>query len=372
MGKSTQAPPKPDPNIGKAALKQAETGEQWLSFAKDAFAISQDRMEDLDAIAREVSELQIDFGNEQLAFARQQRERYTDVFEPIEDEFIAEAREIGSEGRQQQAAAEAKSDVQAAAAQQQATQRRQMAAVGIDPTSGRYAGIDRSTGLTTALASAGAQNRARTLERDKGTAIKADLVNMGRGLPSQSASAAASGLGAGSSAVGMHQNNQAAFLGSTGIMDRGFAGQMQGFAGQADTLNRQYSTQMSGWQTQQQVQAQNAMGIGQAIGGIFGAFLSDEDKKKNKKKIPDGEALDAVRDMPVTEWDYKEGAGDEGRHVGPMAQDFQRETGRGDGKSIAVQDVIGITMKAVQDLDSKVDRLASAVGIGIGREGAMA
>jgi len=80
--------------------------------------------------------------------------------------------------------------------------------------------------------------------------------------------------------------------------------------------------------------------------------------------VPEGKALDAVNNMPVTEWTYDQGVGDSGRHVGPMAQDFQRETGKGDGKSIAVQDAIGILMKATQDLDRKVDRMADVIGLG--------
>ncbi|RUQ78323.1 tail fiber domain-containing protein, partial [Brucella abortus] len=56
MGKSSQSAPDPDPNIGKAALKQAETGEEWLAFAKDAFAISQERQKELDALTKRVTE----------------------------------------------------------------------------------------------------------------------------------------------------------------------------------------------------------------------------------------------------------------------------------------------------------------------------
>ncbi|WP_421849881.1 tail fiber domain-containing protein [Oricola sp.] len=360
--KSSSRAPDPDPNIGKAALLQAETGVEWLNFAKDAFAVSQDRQAELDALTKEVGELQLDFGNEQLAFSRQQRERYQNVFEPIEDEFIAEARQYGSEARQQEAAAEAKADVETAAAGARQQQRRAAAAVGIDPTSGRYAGIDRATGLNTALTSAGAQNNARRIQRDRGLALKADLVNMGRGVPAQSASAAATGLGAGTGAVGLHGNANSQYLASTGIMGQGFQGQMAGYAGQANTLNQQYSTQVAAWEAEQRMNAANAAGFGQAIGGIFGAVLSDKNAKENKKPVESGKALEAVRDMPVSEYDYKEGRGDGGHHVGPMAQDFSKATGIGDGKVIPIQDAIGVTMKAVQDLDKKVDRIASGLG----------
>ncbi|EHK57741.1 tail fiber domain-containing protein [Allomesorhizobium alhagi] len=238
--------------------------------------------------------------------------------------------------------------------------------MGIDPRSGRHAGIERAGEMGTALATAGAKNTARTATRDKGLALKADVANLGRGLPSQSAQAAQVGLGGGSSAVGLNQGSNAQYLASTDIMGSGFRGGMQGYAGMGSTLNQQYSTQVSAWNAEQQREGQNAAGVGSFLGGLAGmfSFPSDENVKEDKEPIAEGEALEAVNEMPVEEWTYKDGVSDEGRHVGTYAQDFQRETGKGDGKSIPVQDAIGITMKAVQDLDGKVDKLADAIGLG--------
>ncbi|CAJ0860523.1 hypothetical protein AMST5_01310 [freshwater sediment metagenome] len=61
--------------------------------------------------------------------------------------------------------------------------------------------------------------------------------------------------------------------------------------------------------------------------------------------------------MPVEAWKYKEGEGDGGEHVGVMAQDFKRETGLGDGKSIHVVDALGVAMGAIQELAEKVESL---------------
>jgi hypothetical protein len=58
------------------------------------------------------------------------------------------------------------------------------------------------------------------------------------------------------------------------------------------------------------------------------------------------------------------GIEDGGEHVGPYAEDMQRVTGLGDGKSIKVQDALGLTMRAVQDVSRKVDRIAQQVGLG--------
>jgi hypothetical protein len=263
------------------------------------------------------------------------------------------------------AAAEAKADVRTAASAAKQQAEREAASIGINPASGRWAGITRAGDLGTALAEAGAANAARTQQRDKGLALKADAVNLGRGLPAQSAQAAGLGLSAGSSAVGLNQGANAQYLASTDIMGTGYRGQMAGYAGQAATLNQQYSTEVSAWDSANRAAAAGAAGIGQFAGGILGLFLSDEDAKKDKKQIPEGEALEAVREMPVEEWSYKDGVADGGRHVGTYAQDFKQATGKGDGRTIPAQDAIGVTMKAVQDLDRKVDRIAKAVGIGV-------
>ncbi|WP_276200285.1 tail fiber domain-containing protein [Chelatococcus sp. XZ-Ab1] len=368
MGKKGGASaPAPDPNIGAAALKQAETGQQWLDFSKEAFAVSQERQKELDEITKRIADQQIAQGEQQFAWAKSDRERYEQVFKPLEDEFIKEASDYATPERQAAAAAEARADVLSAAGAERDAARREAMSLGISPTSGRYAGIERAGELGTALGAAGAANAARTAVRDKGLALKADVANLGRGLPTQSAQAASLGLSAGSSAAGLYGNANQQYLASTGIMGQGYKGAMAGYAGMGDTLNRQYATQVDAWKAQQAANAQASSGlwsgIGSLVGGVAGIFASDEKAKTNKEEIPEGEALDAVRASPAEAWDYKPGVADEGRHIGPYAQDVAAATGKGDGKTIAVQDMLGLHHKAIEDLDRKVDRIATAVGI---------
>jgi hypothetical protein len=95
--------------------------------------------------------------------------------------------------------------------------------------------------------------------------------------------------------------------------------------------------------------------------------LSDEKQKEDFAEVPEGEALEAIEDMPIGEWSYKEdsAAADGGeRHIGAMAQDVEAQTGIGNGETIPIVDAIGISMKAIQDLASKVDEIGRVVGIG--------
>lgn len=78
--------PKPDKNIGLAALKSAELGEQSLAWAKQ-------RAKTTDQ------------------WAAQDRLRAKTVFQPLQDQYIKSAKTWASKGRQSQAAAEAVADV---------------------------------------------------------------------------------------------------------------------------------------------------------------------------------------------------------------------------------------------------------------------
>lgn len=350
-GSKPPAAPKPDPNIGKAAMKQAELAEQYLAFTKEQFAISQERQAEIDALAKEVTEFQ--FGA-----AKEDRARYEEIFRPLEDEFIAEAKEYASPEKQAEAAAKAKADVQSAAAGERGAIDRRAASMGISPESGRYQGIDRAMGLGTAVASVGAQNQARDQVRDKGLALKAAAVDMGRGLPSSAAAGAMMGQNANTTANQQYQQ-------STGIVGAGYQGAMQGYGNQASILNQQHANQISIWNTQNEMAAANAQGFGKLVGTRLGLILSSKKAKTNRKPVEDGAALEAVEKLPVDEYDYKPGMGDGGHHVGPMAEDFAQATGQGDGTTIAAQDAIGLTMGAVKDLSRKVDRISEKIGLGI-------
>lgn len=361
--KGGSSAPAPDPNIGKAALKQAEIGEQWLKFAKDQFAIGNERQKDIDALTKEVTNAQLDSMRDSNERAKQQWDRYLEVFQPLQDEYIEEAQNWGSEERQAEQAAEAKADVLSNAAAAQQSNQRQMASMGINPTSGRYAGIDRETDLNTALAAAGAQNTARNQVRTQALALKEGLANMAQGATSTSAQQVGLGLNSGNSATGNIGAANAQWANNNQIMSQGFGGAMQGYAGQASTLNNLYGNQLQAWQAEQSNKSANAAGLMSGIGSLVGtglAFFSSEDLKEDKKPVTG--ALEAIMEMPVEEWSYKEGIADEGRHIGTYAEDFHEATGKGDGTTIPVQDAIGVTMKAVQELNEKVDHIAEKKG----------
>lgn len=304
--------PAPDPRIGQAAIMSAQLGGEYLDFMRDQSHISN-------------------------AWADQDRTRYKSVFEPLQDEFIADAKDYASAERQGQTARQAISDVRQQAEISKEANERSLARMGVDPRSGRYAETTRAADTATALASAGAANTARRQVQAEGRGLMADAVNLGSGF-----------------AV-----NPATSLGlSNGSMSSGFNGAMRGQQQMGNLLNTQYQQQMQQYNANQASNGSLMSGLGSLAGmGLF--MMSSKDAKENKR--PARGVLEAVEKMPVEQWKYKDGMGDEGEHIGPYAEDFKAATGRGDGKTIPVIDAVGVTMGAVQELSEKVDKLADKV-----------
>lgn len=271
MGKkSSGSAPAPDPAIGQAALENIELGKDWLDFAKDQFAEGNKRQDVTDELNSRVVNQQMQTQDEANAWAREDRTRTKEVFQPVEDSFVKTAQEYDTPEKQAEAAAAAKADVMGSAATQQQASDRQMASMGIDPTSGRYAGITRAQTTNTALASADAQNKARQIIRDKGLSLKADAINMGKGLASSTAAAYGIGTTAGNSAVGNNATANAQFNQNGQIMAQGMSGAIGANNSAGSMLNSLYGNQLSAWGTQEQLKAQKSSQVSQAIGTAVG------------------------------------------------------------------------------------------------------
>lgn len=357
--------PSPDPAIGQAALKNAELGEEWLAEAKNQFAAASERQKAQDAIANEVTQKQMGYADEAHGWSVQDRARYEDTFVPMQDQFIDKANNWDSKERQDMLAGEAKADVASSAAEQKASTERSQTAMGVNPNSGRFAGVDRAAETSTALAEAGAQNQARNTSRKEAMSLQGDAINMGSGLGVNPASSLGLSGQMGSSAYGITSANNAQALSNANILQSGFSTAMNGYSNQASTLNSQYNSQLGAWGAQSANSANATSGLFSGLGSLAGmGMMAFSSKKLKEDKKPTEGALEAVESMPVESWKYKDGVSDGGYHVGPYAEDFQKATGLGDGTKINLVDGMGITMRAVQELSKKVDDLK---GMGIKR-----
>lgn len=309
MGMYGADPPPPDPRIGEAAKESAQIGRDFLTFMQDQAQVTNN-------------------------WANQDRARYINTFQPLEDKFVQKAMTYDTPERKAQAASEAVADVRQQTAMVADQTRRQQTAMGVRPDSGRSIETARKMGTVNGLAAAGAGNMARRSVEARGDQLTGEAINLGRGLAVNPATSMSISNGATSS---------------------GFQGAMGGIGQEASLLNQDYSNRMGAWGAKQD-QIDGTLGALGNVAGLGFSIFSSKELKENKSKP--ASPLKAVEKMPVEEWDYKEGVADGGRHIGPYAEDFQAATGKGDGTSIPVVDAIGVTMGAVQELSKKVDALA--------------
>ncbi|HET7925350.1 MAG TPA: tail fiber domain-containing protein, partial [Rhodanobacteraceae bacterium] len=107
-----------------------------------------------------------------------------------------------------------------------------------------------------------------------------------------------------------------------------------------------------------------ALNVGDSTHAGGGAYLSSGGVWTNasSKTFKDGfgsvdvgAVLEKLVAMPVQTWFYKQ-SHDEGRHIGPFAEDFAAAFGYGqDDKHIATVDESGVTIAAIQGLNQKVE-----------------
>ncbi|MGL4297332.1 MAG: hypothetical protein ACRCTG_16610 [Aestuariivirga sp.] len=269
-GKGGGSAPAPDPAIGQSAMANVELGKDWLNFAKEQFAEGNVRQAATDELNTKVINQQLKSQDEANIWAKEDRARTLNTFQPVEDAFVKTAQEYDTPEKQAAAAAAAKADVLSSATTQQQASARQMASMGINPESGRFAGITRAQDTNTALAAAGAQNNARQVVRDKGLALKADAINMGKGLASSTAAAYGIGTNAGNSAVANNASGNQNFYANQGVMSQGFNGAVGANNSAGSMLNSLYGNQLNAWSAQQQANATSAAGLGSMVGSLAG------------------------------------------------------------------------------------------------------
>lgn len=275
FGKGGGSSPDADPQVGEAAKMTAKTGADWLDFAKTQFAESQVRQDKVDALTNQVTTQQLGDMRKASARSDDQWDRYNNLFKPIEDRMVSDAMSYDTPEAQAKAAAEAKADVMSNASQSQQQNQRQMASMGIDPRSGRFAGVDRGNDLSLALAGAGAQNAAREGVKATGMALREGAANFGRGATSTAAQQVGLSTNSGNSATSNQLGAEGNFRANGQIMSQGFQGAMSGYSSQANILGNQQSQalQAQGIDNQAaQSKGQQNMAIAGTIGTIALAF----------------------------------------------------------------------------------------------------
>lgn len=121
--------------------------------------------------------------------------------------------------------------------------------------------------------------------------------------------------------------------------------------------NAQYGAQVNNANAQNaadQAQRQQQM---QLYSTIASFFLSSRDAKTTAGEVEPEKVLEAIRSLPTTRWKYH---GSEQVHFGTYAEDFNEKVVGERRSFIAVIDMLGALVGAVQALADKVDKLEAS------------
>jgi hypothetical protein len=177
-----------------AAVIASLIGQQAASGqSRDALALQRDALNAQKGIA-----------DRQLKLAEDQWNRYLNTYGPLENEFVQEARDYGSQANRERAATGAGATV----ASNYANLRERLSeAPGLDPSSQTYLSTMRKLGVEEAAQKSAAETGARDKVDAQGFARLGDAVSLGKGLPANASTAL---RGAGAAYAGLNDAGVAA------------------------------------------------------------------------------------------------------------------------------------------------------------------
>lgn len=262
--------PAPDPRIGQAAMQNSATSADMVQIAREELKYRKERDAKLDPIFQDAigRGIRISEANEKRAAETWERYKTTGI--PAEDDFIAAARDVGTESDQSRAAGRAVQDVDTQFDTADAMASREMQRAGVTPTDGANVVGRRLALLGRAGARAGAATRARENQRLLGLSAKEGVAKFVRGLPSQGLAADAAALNAGSSVnstIGTQEGVHTAGVNS-GVNIMGSAANVN--AGAANLLLGQSRLGMQGHQIGLEHEAAMWGAIGNMVGSGMG------------------------------------------------------------------------------------------------------
>lgn len=261
----SKAPAAPDYS-GIAAASAAtssyafQISQEQLAWAKEQYGLDKQT-------ADQVTSKLLASQDQQDAWAKEDRARYTSQYQPVEDKLIKDANEFSSPARQQM---EAQRDQASVATQFDAARnaaQRDLESYGIDPSSTRYGALDIGTRMQEAAAKAGAGNNAVARVDAQGRALRSEAINVGRGYPGQAAAGAAGAGQAGTGAINTQLATTASGANSMGTGPQYLAAGNGALNTWGNTLNMGYGNQLSRYTANQN----SSSGIGSLVGLAAGA-----------------------------------------------------------------------------------------------------
>jgi len=365
MGKKSKTTVNTDPAVGRAAREQAEIGRELAQLGRDEFEHYKAEAQRFNPLYEKLINTAIGESDTNAERAAEQWQQYKDVFQPLESRMAEEAANYDSAGEIARREGLAAATVARQFDNSEAQMQRNMARMGVAPTSSMGAQAMRDAANARALGSAGAINKERNDTKLLGMSLRQDAARFGRNQTGTGLAASAAALqgaqGAGGLMGGQMQTNMAAGQQAAGIMGAG--------AGQIGASGNMLLNQ---WNTQQRLENQSSgggLGLGSLVGSLGSAAIlkwSSEKLKEDIRPADDEQALGELEQVAVKDWKYKDGIGDGGAHTGPIAEDMQAVMGNEVAPEGAALDMVSVSGKhhaAIRALSKRDKKLAQRVAL---------
>lgn len=357
----------PAPDVGPMSAASDKAAQLGYDLGQQQLAESRRQYENNLAVTRPVVDAQLDLMRSQKEQGDDYYQYQKGTFRPLEQGLVKDATEFNTADAKERFARQAATDLQTQQANQEGQDARAMAALNINPNSGKFAALSSQRRVLNAAQRAGATTNARVQADNLGWAKRMDVTGLGRGLTGASQGAYSLSANAGSAAA---DNNARAgdrlVSGTSAANGTILQGQGLGIQGLGSVLG----SQTSRYNAELNSSSQNGAAVGSLVGTGLGVaskvWLSSGELKDDKKPL-DGELIvRGLQRIPVEAWRYKEGVADEGHHIGPYAEDIHREFGDAAaprGKTLDPVSMNGLTIAAVKNLADRMVRVEKSAGL---------
>lgn len=344
------------PDYSSLAAASKEEAQIMGQLGQDQLAFNKEQYQAALPFVQDIARVQADAQRQQMAQAQDYYNYYTQNVRPEMLAQLEKAKAYNTEAKREELAQQAAADTGQAFQQTQAANERAMASMGVNPNSGRFAGMQRGSQLALAAQRANAMTGTRQQAEAMGHARMMDAMGLNTGMPGLSQAAYSGATGAGSQAAGVFQQP---WMNAMQGMGQGAStigsGQQMYLSGLGNALSGQasmYNNQSNPW-----------MQLG---GAVLGGFLASSKDYKTAKRPVDAEGLSqAMADLPVDAWRYKPGIADGGarEHVGAYAEDMAKlGAASPDGKAIDIVSALGVNTAAIKGLSQRMARVERAEG----------
>jgi hypothetical protein len=253
--------PKPDPQIGQAALRQAAIAEQSFALGKEQFEFEKAEWAKYAPYYERMFKTAAADAEKQSERSDMLWDDWVTQYRPIEQKYAQEVLSYGSPEESARREGLAAATVQGQIDAQRGDTTRELARMGVSAARAGQQLTSDTTNL--ALAKAGAVNTERNNTALTGIALRGQAAQTGRGIPALGLSYAGEGRASTGQAVGVNASGQGFRAGGMSM----FTGPAQLAVGAnnsaAQILNQQYQNQVEA--------AKSKYG---ALGTIAGAGLS--------------------------------------------------------------------------------------------------